>query len=78
MGRTLSITNCPIKALMATPIIVAIKPVMAAPIPAICPTGSMARERRFPKRKPTAKNCNAKKVSRIPNGGFPLVANKTI
>ena len=71
MGRTDVVTNCPINALIGTPIIVAMNPVIAAPIPAICPTGSIARALKFPNKKPTAKNCKAKKISATGNEGLP-------
>lgn len=58
-------TNLPINVLMGTAIKVEISPVMAAAIPAICPTGSMANARRLPNRNPTAKNCKAKKMSKM-------------
>ena len=56
IGKAEWITRFPIQALMGTDIAVARNPVIAAPIPAICPKGSMAMDRRFPKRNPTAKN----------------------
>ena len=56
-GRVDVTTKRPIKVLIGTAIIVEIKPVIAAAIPAIWPTGSMARALMFPKRKPIKKNC---------------------
>ena len=60
-GKTESTTKLPINALIGTAIKVARHPVKAAPIPAMCPKGCMARARKFPKIKPTAKNSSAKK-----------------
>ena len=51
--------------LIGTAIRVEIKPVMAAAIPAIWPMGSMAKARRFPNKKPMAKNCKAKKPTKM-------------
>lgn len=69
-GNTESITKLPIKALIGTAIKVARHPVKAAPIPAICPNGCMAKARKFPKIKPTAKNSSAKKHKTTQYGGF--------
>jgi len=63
-GRVDVAIKRPIKVLIGTAIIVDIKPVIAAAIPAICPTGSMARALIFPKRKPIKKNCKPKKPRR--------------
>ena len=48
---------------MGTAMRVDINPVMAAPIPAIWPTGCIAKALKLPKRKPIAKNWRAKNVS---------------
>ena len=50
-----------------------INPVIADATPAIWPTGSIAIARRFPKRKPMAKNCKAKKTKSTANEGFGLL-----
>ena len=63
-GRVDEAIKRPIKVLIGTAIIVDIKPVIAAAIPAIWPTGSMARALIFPKRKPIKKNCKPKKPRR--------------
>ena len=57
-------------------IIVDINPVMAAPIPAIWPIGSIAMALRFPNKKPRVKNCMAKKVINIHKLGFWEFQNK--
>ncbi len=75
-GRAEEATNRPIKVLIGTAIMVEMNPVMAAAIPAIWPKGSMASARRFPKRKPIAKNCKAKKASRTSTPGFSLPKKK--
>ena len=59
-GSVVSNTKRPIYVLIGTAIRVAINPVIAAPIPAICPIGSMASALKFPNKKPMAKNCAAK------------------
>ena len=69
-GNTVSETKRPMKMLKGTAIMVEIKPVIAAATPAMCPTGSMASARRFPKRNPSAKNCSAKKPKSIGSAGF--------
>ena len=76
IGSAVSFTYLPIRVLIGTDIKVEINPVIAAPIPAICPIGSMAKALRFPKRNPIAKNCNPKNSNRISMEGFPLFANK--
>ena len=55
-GSAVSETKRPMKMLIGTAIKVEMNPVIAAAIPAICPTGSIASARKFPKRKPIAKN----------------------
>ena len=70
IGRAVWVTNFPIKVLIGTAIMVEINPVMAEAIPAIWPTGSIARALRFPKRNPIAKNWSPKKVSKIVTLGF--------
>ncbi len=50
-GSAVSDIYLPIKVLIGTAIKVEINPVIAAAIPAICPTGSMDKARKFPKRK---------------------------
>ena len=62
---------------IGTAITVEINPFIAAPIPAICPKGCMAKARKFPNKKPTAKNCKAKKLNRIKMLGFCPDQNKT-
>ncbi len=64
-GRAVLPIKRPIKILIGTAISVEIKPVMAAAIPAICPTGSIVIALKFPKRKPMAKNWIPKKDNRI-------------
>ena len=54
-GKAVPKTNLPIKVLIGTAIIVEINPVIAAPIPAICPIGCIARALKFPNRKPIEK-----------------------
>ena len=54
------VTNRPTSVPIGTESMVAINPVMAAPMPAMCPMGSIAIERRFPNKNPMAKNCTAK------------------
>lgn len=49
-------TYLPINMLIGTAIKVEIKPVIAEAIPAICPTGCMTIDRKFPNKKPKAKN----------------------
>ena len=56
IGSAVNVTNFPITILMGTAISVEIKPVIAAPIPAICPTGSIAIALKFPNKNPKQKN----------------------
>ena len=76
-GNAVLEVNLPINVLIGTAIIVDINPVIAAPIPAICPTGSIAKALKFPNKKPIAKNCKPKKVSRIPIEGLSNPLNST-
>ena len=62
----------PIKVAMGTAIMVETNPLIAAPIPAICPNGCMAKDLTLPKRNPTEKNWTAKKQIRIKISGFKL------
>ena len=63
MGRARSAMNFPIKILIGTALSVDINPVIAAPIPAIWPMGSMAIALKFPNKKPMEKNCIPKKAN---------------
>ena len=72
-GSAVSETKRPMKMLMGTAISVEINPVIAAATPAICPTGSMAKALKFPKRNPIAKNCKAKKARSTTTEGFALL-----
>ena len=76
-GKAVLEVNFPINVLIGTAIIVEIKPVIAAAIPAICPTGSIANALKFPNKKPIAKNCKPKKVNRIPISGFAEPLNNS-
>ena len=69
-GSAVEVTKRPIKVLIGTAIIVEINPVIAAPIPAICPTGCIANARRFPNKNPIEKNCSAKKINNTTILGF--------
>ena len=60
-GNTESVTKLPIQLAIGTAITVEMNPFIAAPIPAICPIGCIAKALKFPNRKPIAKNCIAKK-----------------
>ena len=62
--------NRPIKVARGTAIIVARKPHIAAPIPAICPIGCMAKALIFPNIKPTQKIIITKNTRRIERLGF--------
>lgn len=62
----------PINVLIGTAIIVEINPVIAAPIPAICPIGCIAKALKFPNRNPIEKNCKKKNVNTIKISGFPV------
>ena len=53
------------------------KPTNAAPIPAMCPIGAIARAFIFPKRNPIVKNCSAIKVSSTGKLGFTLDQKNT-
>ena len=64
-GKTEVLTKSPIKLAIGTAKTVEINPLIAAPIPAICPSGSMAKALKFPNKKPTEKNCSAKKLTNI-------------
>ena len=55
---------------IGTAIIVEAKPLIAAPTPAICPTGCMAKALKFPNKNPIAKNCKAQKLKNIVMFGF--------
>ena len=77
-GRAVAVTNFPIKVLIGTAIMVDKKPVIAAPMPAIWPIGSIAKALKFPNKNPIAKNCNPKKASKTPMAGFALSRNNTI
>ncbi len=50
--------------------IVEMNPVMAAPIPAMCPIGSIAIDRILPQIKPKHKNCNERNINSIVILGF--------
>lgn len=69
-GSAVLETNLPIIILIGTAIMVEMKPVIAAAIPAICPTGFMAIALIFPNKNPNAKNCNEKKLKSTATGGF--------
>ena len=55
-GKADVFTKLPIKLAIGTATTVETKPLIAAPIPAICPKGSIAKLRKLPNRNPTAKN----------------------
>ena len=74
-GQTVVSIKAPIRVAMNTPITVEIKPLIAAPTPAICPIGCMARALRLPNKNPMAVNCRPKKTSNIHKGGFTLFIN---
>ena len=69
-GQAVFVTNPPMYVAIGTAIIVETKPLIAAPIPAMCPSGCIANERKFPKRNPIEKNCNPKKDNNIYTLGF--------
>ena len=62
-GRAVVSIKLPTKVAIGTAIMVETNPLIAAPIPAMCPIGSIAKARVFPNKKPIAKNCNQKKVN---------------
>ena len=70
IGSTVSLTNFPITILIGTAISVEIKPVIAAPIPAIWPTGSIAIALKFPNKNPKQKNWSEKNDRIIIRGGL--------
>ena len=70
IGRAVVLTYFPIKVLIGTAIMVEINPVIAEAIPAIWPTGSIARALKLPKRNPIVKNCKPKKVNNTVTLGF--------
>ena len=55
-GQTVVSIKAPIRVAMNTPITVEINPLIAAPTPAICPIGCMARALRLPNKNPMAVN----------------------
>jgi len=70
IGKAVVLIKLPIKILIGTENTVATKPVIAAPIPAICPIGSIIKARAFPKINPNIKNCIPKNKISISTGGF--------
>ena len=77
MGNTDFWIKLPTNAAMGMDNKVEIKPVIAAPIPAICPIGSMAMERKFPHIKPKQKNCKERNPINIATSGFPEFQNNS-
>ena len=59
-GKAVLVIYAPIHVAIGTAIIVEVNPLIAAPIPAIWPIGSIANALVFPKRNPMEKNCNPK------------------
>ena len=78
IGSAVNVTNFPITILMGTAISVEIKPVIAAPIPAICPTGSIAIALKFPNKNPKQKNWSEKNNRITLIGGFTELKNKIV
>ncbi len=72
IGSVVFLTNPPINIAIGTAITVETKPFIAEPTPAMCPIGSIAKDRIFPKRNPIEKNCSAKKASKISIVGLSL------
>ncbi len=75
-GSVVSSIKRPINVLMGTAISVEIRPVIAAPIPAMWPTGSIASALRFPNIKPIQKNCIAKNPISTYTGGCSILLNR--
>jgi hypothetical protein len=76
-GHTVSITKLPTYKEIGIDKIVEIKPVIAAPMPAICPIGCIAIERILPQTNPKQKNNDAKKKSKIGKLGLSFPKNNT-
>lgn len=78
MGRTAVLTEFPIKVAMGTAMTVEIKPLIAAPIPAMDPKRCMASDLIFPERKPMGQNWKIKNIIKIVMLGFLSPECKTV
>ena len=70
-GKIVPLKRLPTKTASGIDIRLDVAEVMAAPIPAICPKGSMQRAMRFPNKRPVQKNMAAKIVTKTTKGGVP-------
>ncbi len=71
IGKAVLLTNRPAKVDKGTPITtVAKKPIIADPIPAMCPIGCIANALMFPKMNPKANHNNAILNTNTSKGGF--------
>lgn len=77
-GKTVVFINPPISIAIGTAIMVEIKPLTAAPMPAICPMGCMANARIFPKINPMDRNCSPKNNNKMYMLGFLELKNKIV
>ena len=75
MGHTDFCIKLPTKAAIGIENKVEINPVIAAPIPAIWPIGSIAMERKLPHIKPRQKNCNERNPIKTRISGFAEFQN---